>query len=69
VSVFAESDVSIAASMVALGMVAIVVASTAVIWAVGGAAIDRILRGDRARRAIGVVLGVLLAGSVVFLWI
>lgn len=52
-----------------LGIVAVVVTATAAGWALGGSVLRPVLEGDRARRVVGVVLGVTLAGSVVLLWL
>lgn len=52
-----------------IGIVTAVVTATAAGWAFGGSALRHALEGDRARRVVGAVLGVLLAGSVVFLWV
>jgi threonine/homoserine/homoserine lactone efflux protein len=49
--------------------VAVVVAATAALWALGGTTLSRALEGDRARRVTGVALGVLLLASVAFLWV
>jgi threonine/homoserine/homoserine lactone efflux protein len=56
---------------VALAAAAIVgVASvSSSIWAVGGAALGRIAEDERRRRAFGVVLALLLAASVVLIWV
>jgi threonine/homoserine/homoserine lactone efflux protein len=51
-----------------VAIVTIIVATTAATWAVGGAWLSRTLEGDRARRVAGIVLGVVLVASVVFLW-
>ncbi len=47
----------------------LVVIGSSSIWAVGGAALGRIVEDERARRAVGVGLAVLLAASVVLIWI
>lgn len=46
-----------------------VVIGSSSIWAVGGAALGRIVEDERARRAVGIGLAVLLAASVVLIWI
>ncbi len=50
-------------------VIAIVVAATAALWALGGTTLSRALDGDRARRVAGVALGMLLLASVAFLWV
>jgi threonine/homoserine/homoserine lactone efflux protein len=52
-----------------VAIVACIVAATATGWAVGGAAIGRLLSGERARRVVNVALAVLLVLSVALLWV
>lgn len=59
----------ILASVLVAGVVAVVVIVAAAIWALGGAALSSILGDDRSRRAVTVVLAVLMIASVAFLWI
>jgi len=47
---------------------AVVILATAAVWAAGGAALSR-LDGGWAQRAVSVVLALLLAASVAFIWI
>ncbi len=54
--------------LVALTMVAVVV-PTAALWSSAGGALSRLITGDRTRRAVGLVLAVLLAGTVVYVWV
>jgi hypothetical protein len=59
--------------MVAIGaltgvVMAVVVASSSV-WAIGGAALGRIVDDDRSRRVVGIVLAVLLVASVALIWL
>jgi threonine/homoserine/homoserine lactone efflux protein len=49
--------------------IAIVVVASSAIWAVGGAAIGRLVDDERSRRAVGVVLASLLVASVASIWI
>jgi threonine/homoserine/homoserine lactone efflux protein len=49
-------------------LMAVVVASSSV-WAIGGAALGRIVDDDRSRRIVGIVLAALLVGSVALIWI
>ncbi len=51
-----------------IAVVAVVVAATAALWALGGTTLSRALEGERARRGVGIALGVLLLASVAFLW-
>ena len=50
-------------------LVGAVVVATAVVWALGGAALNRLLRDDRSRRGVTAALAALMVGSVVLLWI
>jgi threonine/homoserine/homoserine lactone efflux protein len=50
-------------------ILAVVVAATASLWAAGGVALDRAFRGERSARRIHVALAVVMAGSIVLLWI
>ena len=66
---FAPSDRCLLTDAISLGIIACVVAATAAGWALVGSALSRALATDRARRVAGVVLGLLLVGSVVLLWV
>jgi threonine/homoserine/homoserine lactone efflux protein len=46
-----------------------VIVPTAAIWAAGGGLIGRLLSGDRARRAVSLVLAGLLVVTIVSVWI
>jgi threonine/homoserine/homoserine lactone efflux protein len=50
-------------------VIGIVVTATACVWAIGGAAMSRALDTERARRAVGLGLAILMIASVAFLWI
>jgi threonine/homoserine/homoserine lactone efflux protein len=50
-------------------ILAVVVAATATVWAVSGAALNRAVTGERSARRIRVALAVLMVGSVALLWI
>jgi threonine/homoserine/homoserine lactone efflux protein len=52
-----------------VGVLAVIVVATASVWAVGGAALGRILDDERSRRTVSVVLAMLLVASVVLLWV
>jgi len=41
----------------------------ALVWALGGTTLRRVLSTDRARRTAGVVLAALLVASVALLWV
>ena len=47
----------------------VVIVGTAAVWAAGGAALNRIAANARAQRAISVALALVLAASVVFIWV
>jgi len=47
----------------------VVVIGSASIWAVGGAAIGRVIESERSRRAVSIVLASLLVASVVLIWV
>jgi threonine/homoserine/homoserine lactone efflux protein len=49
-------------------LMAVVVVSSA-IWAAGGAALGRIVDGERSRRVVSVTLAVLLVASVASIWL
>jgi len=51
------------------GTLMVVVVGSSSIWAAGGAALGRFVGNERARRAVSVVLAVLLVASVALLWI
>jgi threonine/homoserine/homoserine lactone efflux protein len=57
----------VAASLAVAATIAVVVLATAAVWAAGGAALRR-LEGGRARRAVNLVLALVLAASVAFIW-
>lgn len=70
VGTFLPPELHRVAGMAALATtVMLVVIGSSSIWAVGGAALGRIVEDERARRAVGVGLAVLLAASVVLIWI
>lgn len=54
--------------LVALTMT-IVVVPTAALWAGAGGALSRWITGDRTRRAVSLALAVLLAATVVYVWV
>ena len=54
--------------LVALTMVVVVI-PTAALWSSAGGALSRLIAGDRTRRAVSLVLAVLLAATVVYVWV
>jgi hypothetical protein len=46
-----------------------VILATASAWAAGGAALNRVAEDRRAQRAVSLALAVLLAASVVLIWV
>ena len=48
---------------------ATVILGTAAVWAAGGAAMRRLTDGGRAQRRANVVLALVLAASVAFIWV
>jgi threonine/homoserine/homoserine lactone efflux protein len=51
------------------GILMVVVVGSSSIWAVGGAALGRVVEDERKRRAVSIALAVLLVASVVLLWV
>lgn len=66
---FASSSRTAFTDALCLGIIACVVGATAAGWALGGSALSRALATERSRRIAGVVLGLVLAASVVLLWV
>jgi threonine/homoserine/homoserine lactone efflux protein len=54
--------------LVAAVMMAVIL-PTAGVWAAAGGLIGRLLQGARTRRAVSIVLAVLLAASVIYVWL
>lgn len=54
--------------LVAATMMAVII-PTAAVWAAGGDLLGRLLAGDRARRAVSLVLAGLLVATIVSVWI
>ena len=48
---------------------AVVILATAAVWAAGGAVLHRIVDDGRAQRVINIVLALILAASVAFIWV
>jgi threonine/homoserine/homoserine lactone efflux protein len=51
------------------GLLMVVVVGSSSIWAVGGAALGRVVEDERKRRAVSIALAVLLVASVALLWV
>lgn len=51
------------------GTLMVVVVGSSSIWAVGGAALGRVVDDERARRVVSIALALLLVSSVVLLWV
>ena len=64
----AELPVAVGTGVVALTMMAVVI-PTAAVWAAGGGAFARVLRGGRGSRPASLALAVLVAATVVSVWI
>ena len=47
----------------------LVIIPTAALWAAGGGAISRLIRDDRIRRAVNLTLALILAATVVSVWL
>jgi len=70
VSAFRPAGIPIAiGSVLVIVTMMVVVLPTAAAWAAGGTFISRVITSEQARRGLGVGLAVLLAASVVDLWI
>jgi threonine/homoserine/homoserine lactone efflux protein len=59
----------VAGSLAVAGTIILVIVPTALIWAVAGGALNRWLGDGTRRRAVGVVLAVLVIASVVSVWV
>jgi threonine/homoserine/homoserine lactone efflux protein len=51
------------------GVLMLVVVASSSVWAVGGAALGRLVDDERSLRVVGAVLAALLVGSVALIWI
>lgn len=63
-----ELPIALGTGVVALTMMAVVI-PTAAVWAVGGGAFARVLRGSRGSGPMSLALAVLVAATVVSVWI
>jgi threonine/homoserine/homoserine lactone efflux protein len=59
----------VAGGLVVAATSATVILGTATVWAAGGAAVSRLTDGGRTQRAVNLVLAVVLATSVAFIWV
>lgn len=64
----AALDPVVGSVLVAATMMAVIV-PTAALWAGAGGALGRLLTGERTRRVVGPVMGLLLAGTVLLAWL
>lgn len=70
VGTFLPQRVSVVGATAALTVVLmVVVVAASSVWAIGGAALGRIVDDDRSSRIVGIVLAALLVGSVALIWI
>ena len=70
VSTFRPTDVRVeVGSAIVIVTMIVVVLPTAAIWAAGGTALHRLMRSQRAHRALNGALALLLALSIAFIWI
>ncbi|HEX8026373.1 MAG TPA: LysE family transporter [Candidatus Limnocylindrales bacterium] len=70
ITTFRPADLPVVSgSVAAAATMVLVILPTAGTWAAGGAAIARLFAVERTRRVVGLVLAVLLAASVVLVWI
>jgi threonine/homoserine/homoserine lactone efflux protein len=56
------------AAVAVAGTCMVVIVATASVWAAGGAALNRLVGDARAQRAVNLVLALVLAASVAFIW-
>jgi len=59
----------IVASLLMAGVIMVIVAPSASVWALGGHALGRFVTGPRSHRAVSLVLAALLAGTIVLIWL
>jgi|KBSSwiStaDraftv2_1062776.scaffolds.fasta_scaffold929777_1 threonine/homoserine/homoserine lactone efflux protein len=70
VTTFRPAELSaIAGSLAVAGTMMMVILPCAAAWAVAGGAMSRLLSGERAGRAVSLVLGGLVAVSVIAVWL
>jgi threonine/homoserine/homoserine lactone efflux protein len=59
---------AVPAALVVAATSAVVILGTAAVWAAGGAALNRLVDGGPAQRAVSLVLALVLAASVALIW-
>jgi len=70
ITTFRPTELPVIAGSAAVAVtMMVVILPTAALWASGGEVIDRLFAGPRARRAISLVLALLLVTSVAYVWI
>jgi threonine/homoserine/homoserine lactone efflux protein len=70
VTTFRPAELSaIPGSLAVAGTMMIVILPCAAAWAVAGGAMSRLLSGERAGRAVSLILGGLVAVSVIAVWL
>jgi threonine/homoserine/homoserine lactone efflux protein len=70
VAAFRPPDLpAVAGSLLVAATMTLVVVPSAAVWAAAGGSLSRFLAGERRRRAVSLVLGVMLAATVVYVWI
>jgi threonine/homoserine/homoserine lactone efflux protein len=60
---------AIVGGLVVAGILTFVVAGTAAMWALGGAAVSGLVARERSARVANILLAILMVASVAFLWI
>jgi threonine/homoserine/homoserine lactone efflux protein len=60
---------ALAGSIVVASTMMVVVVPSAALWAAGGDALSRFIAGERAHRVVSVALAVVLAATVVVVWV
>jgi threonine/homoserine/homoserine lactone efflux protein len=69
VGTFPKGPLPLTAALTVAALVALVVLTSATIWAAGGATLRRLLDDQRAQRPVGIALSVVVAASVAFIWV
>jgi threonine/homoserine/homoserine lactone efflux protein len=69
VGTFPKGPLPLTAALTVAALVALVVLTSATIWAAGGATLRRLLDDQRAQRPVGIALSVAVAASVAFIWV
>jgi len=70
VGTFLPQDLApVPAALAVAATSAVIILGTAVVWAAGGAALNRVADDGRTQRAVSVTLALILAASVAFIWV